>query len=95
MTPSSQTPAMNWIGAAFTDGLVTIELTDQGASAASIGTTARAVFQATIDAAVFNGFVDVDALRITVEGDCVAWSTYGEGPAACLTYHRDGTTTQS
>lgn len=83
------------VGVTFADGLVTIELTEEGARAASAGTTARAVFQTTVNAAVFGGFVDVDALRITVEGDCVAWSTYGEGPPVCLTYQRDGTTTQS
>lgn len=81
-------------GVAFDDGLVTIDLTDEGARAASIGTTARAVFQATVEAAVFGGFVDVDALRITVESDCVAWSTYGEGEPACFRYHRDGRTTE-
>ena len=83
------------IGVTFQDGVVTIELTEPGARAASIGTHARAVFQSTVNAAVFGGFVDVDALQITVEGDCVAWSTYGEGPPACIAYHRDGTTTES
>ncbi|MFP4555049.1 MAG: hypothetical protein ACLFRT_14475, partial [Actinomycetota bacterium] len=83
------------IGVSFADGLVTIDITEAGAHAANIGSTARAVFQATINAAVFGGFTDVDALRITVEGDCVAWSTHGEGEPVCLTYHRDGTTTQS
>lgn len=81
-------------GVAFNEGLVTIDLTDQGARAASIGTTARAVFQATVEAAVFGGFVDVNALRVTVEGDCVAWSTYGEGEPACFRHHRDGRTTE-
>ncbi len=79
----------------FEDGLITIELTQEGARAASIGTTARAIFQATIEAAIFDGFVDVDSLRLTVEGDCAAWSTHGEGMPSCLTYHRDGTATES
>lgn len=83
------------VGVTYADGLVIIELTEEGARAASIGTTARAVFQAAVNAAVFGGFVDADSLRITVEGDCAAWSAYGEGPAGCPTYHQDGTITHS